>query len=90
MIIAQNAPLAAAIQAGMLRGTIPADDTIVRLCDSVLDRIMGKARQQIDVFANSEGLKRLDAYATWLQVQRGEPPQIISAEVKELPESAIS
>jgi len=90
MIVAQNAPLAAAIQAGMLRGTIPPDDTIVRLCDSVLDRIMGKARQQIDVFANSEGLKRLDAYATWLQVQRGEPPQVISAEVKELPERSTS
>lgn len=90
MIVAQSAPLAAAIQAGMLRGTIPPDDSIIRLCDSVLDRIMGKARQQIDVFANSEGLKRLDAYATWLQVQRGDPPQVVEAVVKELPEPATS
>jgi hypothetical protein len=84
MIIAQNAPLAAAIQAGMIRGTIPADDAIIRVCDSILDRICGKARQQVDLFHNADGLARLDAYATWLQVQRSDS---IDGLVKQLPET---
>ncbi len=72
MIVAQTAPLAALAQAKMLRGDLPHDECFFRSCDAILDRVLGKARQQIDILANEEGLKRLEYIGKQLALARGD------------------
>ncbi len=66
--IASSAPQAALIQAHMLRGDIPHDAELFASCDSVLDRVMGRARQSIDLLANEEGLQWLESIAKRMQL----------------------
>ena len=67
LIIAQTAPVAALIQAKMLRGELAHNDSVFRCCDLVLDRVCGKARQQLDLTANDEGIRKLEEMATRIQ-----------------------
>ena len=85
LILASTAPACALIEAKMIRGEIPHNESIFRSCECILDRVSGKARQQIDVLANEEGYRRLERIATMLALARGEPPvEIIEGEYKEL------
>ena len=91
LILAETAPVCALTEARMIRGEIPHDESVFRSCDSILDRILGKARQQIDFVANEEGYRRLENIATVLALARGESHQeAIEGEYKVVEESASS
>lgn len=69
-IIHSAAPQAALVQYRMLRGDIPHNAELFSSCDSVLDRVMGRARQSIDVLANEEGLLWLESIAKRMEIAR--------------------
>ena len=88
LILASAAPTCALVEAKMIRGEIPHNESIFRSCDSILDRILGKARQQIDFVANEEGYRRLERLAMVLALARGETPEeVIKGEYKVVEET---
>ena len=62
-IIHEAAPYAAKVQFSMIIGLIPHNAELFSSCDSILDRVMGRARQSIDITANEEGLLWLESIA---------------------------
>jgi len=67
LILAQAAPNAALVQRAMIRGEIPGNDIIFRVCEAVLDRVCGKARQKVEFMANEEHLERMERYAAAME-----------------------
>ena len=71
-LLMEAAPLAAKIEADTIEGKIPHNAGIVDTCRDILDRVLGKPKQQIDVSPNEDGLRILEALAQRMEAARSD------------------